>query len=256
MPRTWIDGVETLLTEAEWARSAAAFLGCGFRVVVPSGPVRRDALAAARRQAVGIAELFDAALDEVPWQAADASDDAVEILGGWRHRFRGPAGAQTTQLRSLPSPPQSWHRTSAVRLPCAVNGHSPLTGLPMISGFEESQALRRLAPDTVGLWWNTDAHLVSSTAGPLLLSVGGRWHRPPLGGGTVPHFVWERTAERLGADDLAIDDEVVAAASSLCAIDPLGTVTVVDSVAGSAYAPRDGAPTELISAVKAVLRGN
>lgn len=255
MPRTWVDGLEVVLTEGEWARHAAAFLGCGFRVVIPSGPVRREALDAARGQAVSIAALFDASFDEAPWEAAAASEHPVGIIGGWRHQFRGPAGAQTTMLTSLAQPLQRWRRASGVHLPWALNAHSPLAGLPMVSGLEETQALRTLEPSSVGMWWNTDGQLTSSTAGPLLLPVGGRWHRPPLAGGTVPHFLWERTAERLGADDLAMDDEVVAAASSLCAIDPLGAVTVIDSIAGSAYAPGGESQAELIDAVEAVLRG-
>lgn len=256
MSRTWVDGLETVLTEAEWARRAAAFLGCGFRVVVPSGPVRRDALAATRGQAVSIAALFDASFDEAPWEAADASDDPVEIMGGWRHQFRGPAGAQTTVLTRVPAPPQRWRRASGVRLPWAVNPHSPLAGLPMVSGLEEAQALRTLEPDSVGLWWSTAGRLTSSTAGPLLLRVGGGWVCPPPGGGEVAHHVWNRLTELLAARPLLVDDEVLAAAEALYAIDSQGTVTFADAVAGSAYTPRGESRAGLVSAVEAVLRGN
>lgn len=266
MPRTWVDGVETVLTEAEWARRAAAFLGCGFRVVVPSGPVRAEALADARRQAIRIAELFDATFDEAPWQAAASCEDPVELVGGWRHQFRGPAGASTTRVSKLAERPPSVRHLSSVRLPWALNAHSPMTGLPMISGLEESQAVRALTPDTAGLWWNTDGHLTSSTAGPLLLRMHGEWAHPPLDGGTVPHLVWCRVAEQLAARELPFDDQVVSAprrpptgsrhqergsgvrfhmtSGTLCAVDPLGHVTVLN----------EGTQTdELLSAVDAVL---
>ncbi|WP_110241871.1 hypothetical protein [Nocardioides gilvus] len=233
MPRAWVDGVETVLTDNEWGRHAAAFLGCGFRVVTPAGPVRPAALAAARQQAVRIAELFDATWDEAPWRSAASGAGAIEIVGGWRHQFRGPAGAQTTVIRSVPLPQQQWRRASGVRLPWSLDAHSPVTGLPMISGLEEDQALRTLETDTVGLWWNTDGHLVQSTAGPLLLRVAGAWLRPPAGDGAVPHFVWSRAAELLDARESPVDDKVLAAAEAVHAVDSLGRVVTLRGAAGA-----------------------
>lgn len=244
MPRTWVNGVETVLTESEWARRAAAFLGCGFRVVVPSGPVRTDALADARRQAFRIAELFDATFDEAPWQAAASCEDPVEVAGGWRHQFRGPSGASTTRVSPLSGPTPPFRRLRCTRLPWALDAHSPLAGLPMVSGFEESRALTALGTETAGLWWNTDDHLVSSTAGPLLLRADGTWLVPSLESGTVPHLLWSRAAELLGARALPVDDEILATAESLHAIDPLGNVAALGGDEGS---------VELLDAVGAVL---
>lgn len=205
--RTWREGSEVGCTDEEWALLRAGFLGCGFRVVVPSGPARAGALARSHDLALEVARRVGGRLDEAPWSALAASTDdvALEVTGGWTHRFRAPSGPCHTRVVAWrTNDPHAEPRDAGptrrpgVTLPWRVNADSPLTGLPALSGHHEARAATWLA-GRVGVWRSTGGHLVDTTAGPPLLHTARGWVHPLPEDGTVPHHLWERACLRLGA---------------------------------------------------------
>lgn len=205
--RTWVDGVVVPCSPDAWAQRRAGFLGCGFRVVLPAGPERIPALARAHDLAGEIATRLGAHLDEAPWRALTqdvATAGALEISGGWTHRFRAPLGACATRVAQAPQPGTAPSGTAlpGVILPWRVNEHAPLAGLPAISALHEARALQWLrdrGEGVVGVWLNTAGDLVDTTAGPPLLHIPDGWLHPTAESGTVPHHLWERACADLAA---------------------------------------------------------
>lgn len=232
-PRTWVDGVEVDCSEPEWAVRAAGFLGCGFRLVVPAGPERPGALRRARELAGEVAAAVGGVLDEVPWRQLARTRGAYEVVGGWTHQFRGPVGVCATRVTPLPVGRPKWRAAPGVTLPWAVNEHSPVTGLPTISRHGAAQAARHVAahsPGAVGLWTDSVGCVVDTTAGPPLMLTQEGWRHPTPTRGTVPHHLWERAAELLGAAAGTTPPGVVRAV--LC-VGPDGSVTSLTSVDGT-----------------------
>ncbi|QCX28123.1 hypothetical protein [Nocardioides jishulii] len=229
--RTWVDGVEVTCDADAWDRRVASFLGFGFRLVLPGGPVRPRAAAHARAQVTRLAALLDAEVDEQPWptllEEERESSGAVEVVGGWEHRFRQPPGACSTRVTELSGPTGAARlpgvRTArGVELPWSVNEHSPTVGLPMVSSHGAARARRTLADGEVGLWRNTAGQLVDTTAGtPLVLTAAG-WTTPGKRSGAVWHHVADRVRLGLGAQDRhPTPDEVLA----VVCVDPVGSTT-------------------------------
>lgn len=77
--------------------------------------------------------------------------------------------------------------------------------------------------------------------------------RAPAGDGAVPHFLWSRVAELLEARERPLDDEVVAGAEGVHAIDPLGGVTTVDVAATPGRTADEPLAAELRDALETVL---
>lgn len=202
--RTWRDGAEVDCSGDDWAGRRAGFLGCGFRVVVPTGPHRAAALDRAHALVRDLADRLGAVLDEAPWQVL-AHDDvgaALKVCGGWTHHFRAPLGACSTRVEILSPTVAPAGTPAGVTLPWQVNEHSPLTGLPALSAHHEARAARWLAERDgaeVGLWTNTAGHLVDTTAGTPLLHTSRGWRHPTRDDGVVPHHLWERACAQLDA---------------------------------------------------------
>lgn len=232
---TWVDGDQVDCPSREWAARVAGFLGCGFRVVVPAGPERAGGLRRAHQLADQVASVVGGTLDEEPWRHLEREAGVWEVVGGWTHQFRAPAGACATRITPLPTPDARWRWAPSVTLPWTVNAHSPVTGLPMVSGHDPAAATRHLAehaPGTVGLWTDGEGHLVDTTAGPPLLLTARGWRSPTAAAGTVPHHLWERSALLLGAGERLV---AASQAYALLCVAGDGTVTALTSV--------DGAPT-------------
>lgn len=226
--RTWVDGVEVACDADAWDRRVAGFLGFGFRLVLPGGPARARAAAYARAQVTRLAALLDAEVDEQPWvtllEEERQPSGAVEVVGGWEHRFRQPPGACSTRVTELTGAARlpDVRTARGVELPWSVNEHSPTVGLPMVSSHGAARARRTLADGEVGLWRNTAGQLVDTTAGtPLVLTAAG-WTAPGERSGAVRHHVADRVRLGLGARDRhPTPDEVLA----VVCVDPVGSTT-------------------------------
>ncbi len=237
-PRTWHDGAPVELAEADWLRLVPTFLGVGFAVQVPAHPAAHEHAAAGARR---LAALAGAAYDPAPWTALAGATAPVRVVGGWeRHLVRG-LGAPWTRVTPLAGAPAP-RRGSALVLPWPVSGSAgpagpPAAGLPALSGLAAAQADRWLAErDAVlGLWTDARGAVVASSAGtPWLGTADGVWHRPADGAwsGWLPTHLAERYDVRPGRLDAA----TLAVATSLCALDDLGTLTVATSLDGRALA--------------------
>lgn len=269
--RTWTDGVAVDCSDDEWAALRAGFLGAGFRVVVPSGPDRPAALARARDLAARVAERLRTRLDETPWRhlasevrdpgpgGGSGSGSALEVVGGWTHRFRASSGPCSTRVTAwtvptvptVPTAPTALPGTEGsssapapgVTLPWQVNIASPLTGLPALSGHHEARAEAWLRPGEVGIWSSATTALVDTTAGAPLLRTPRGWLHPVPHDGTVPHHLWERACARLQAD--AWSGELPHDLDAVLCVAPDGRLTHLTALDGVPLSDRPAVDTAL-----------
>lgn len=217
----WCAGRVVSLTEDEWSRTAAAFLGSGFRVCFPAhGP----AVAHARRQVDAVASVLRTSVDPAPWDALDSAP-AYELVGGWEYRLDRTWGPSWTAVTALPLPAVTSRKAAAVELPWAWSSAAPTAGLPMISSLESDLALAH-AGDDVGLWRDHRGLLCSTTAGPpLVQTADGSWLTPDESSGAVRSWAYDEAASRLSARPAPLTREVVAAARTVLAVSDLGVET-------------------------------
>lgn len=255
---TWVDGERVDSSAGEWSARVAGFLGCGFRVVVPAGPERAGALRRAHELAARVASVVGGDLDPEPWRHLIRTSGAREVVGGWTHRFRAPAGECATRITPLPATDPAPRSASAVTLPWTVNTHSPVSGLPMVSRHGETAAARHLverAPGSVGLWTDDGGHLVDTTAGPPLLLTAEGWTCPTATAGTVPHHLWERSADLLRASEGLVAASRAYALLCVAADGAVTTLTAVDGTSTGEGAGSHSAPVQRALAALAVLHG-
>lgn len=195
--------------------SEADFLGCGYRVAVPSPEAADFARAQAR------AVLDRLGIDWAPWPALPSGP--VEVAGGAAYdAARRSFGPVTVRVHPFDTRPPT--TLVAVDLPWTWPSDGPLAGLPTISGLAGTVAERSLAPGTAGLWWNHRGELCTSTAGPLLLRLGDRWVRPDDAAGAVPSWASVRAAEERSARQVVVTREVLARADEVLAVTPAADV--------------------------------
>ena len=214
-PRTWVDGVEQHVTDADWAQRQLTCLGCAYRVVIPADSDNSPAWQWARDRALQVAGRFGATFDEVPWLTPGDPGHAWEVHCVWEHRFRAPLGAATTRVRPL-APPVVLERTArAVPLPFPYGSRSVLAGLSVPHPALEAAAARHLSDVEVevGLWVDHDGEVCTSTAGPLLVRTPDGWTHPRPESGAVPTWTWQQYViergsrpARLAASDLTGPD--------------------------------------------------
>lgn len=217
----WCDGRTVPLGHAEWSRTAASFLGSGFRVRFPAGAA---AAAHARRQVDAVADLLGTPVDPAPWAELDSAP-AYEVAGGWERRLDRGWGPAWTAVQALALPPATTADAEAIDLPWAWSSASPTAGLPMISAIESDLA-RDHARGRVGLWWDHRDRLCSTTAGPPLVQAeDGEWLTPDASSGAVRSWAYDEAARRLDARPAALTREVVATARTVLAVSDLGVET-------------------------------
>lgn len=227
---TWIAGQRQGDEGEVWDKHASAFLGCGYRVVVPShGGV--EALAFARLQADQLSALLDVATDPAPWQVAEslvARGAPLLIEGGWESVFRGPLGPPRTRV-SIGRGPVPERHLPALELPWRVATGSRLSTLPLISTHEHRAALAHLhthrRAGAVGLWRAPDATLVGSTAGAILaVSAEAGWQHAAPSAGVVPSWIATGLAALLESTPTRLEST---AGLHLIAVDPWGSLTLL-----------------------------
>lgn len=226
--RTWVDGVEHPLTEAEWAERLLTCLGCAFRVTVPAGREDDAAWWWARDRARQVADRFGAHFDEEPWREPGDQRLGWEAYGLWEHRFRAPLGAATTRVAALPPLGDDAERTArAVVLPFPYGSRAALAGLSVPLPHEEHLAARHVASRDadVGLWVDHTGELCTSTAGPLLLHTSdGAWLHPRPESGAVPTWSWQALVTARGSHPTLFRPADLATARAW-AVGPTGQVT-------------------------------
>lgn len=201
--------------------TGADFLGCGYRVVVPSPA----ALGFAQDQAQRVLALLG--IGWTPWPALPSGP--VEVTGGASYDAgRRAFGPTRTEVTPLAAPAPTAGPLAAVDLPWWWSSDGPLAGLPDISVLEATVAARHLPPGAVGLWWNHRDELCTSTAGPLLLRLAEGWVHPDAAAGAVPSWAWTLAAAERSAVPARVDRELLRRATAVLAVPPLGDVVRIE----------------------------
>lgn len=221
--RTWVDGVEEPVSDSAWDERRLTSLGCAYRVVVPAGH-GVEAWWWARDRAREVASRFGATFDDEPWSSPGDTHSGWEVHGVWEHRFRAPLGSATTRVRPLPAPTALPRTVRAVRLPFPYGSRSALAGLPVPQPSLDAAA--RQLTGTVGLWFDHDDELCTTTAGPVALRTADGWLHPRPESGTVPTWAWERFVTDRGSRPAKLGPaDLTGADVTAYAVSETGTVT-------------------------------
>ncbi|UMG92077.1 hypothetical protein [Nocardioides sp. TF02-7] len=255
---TWRGGDPVATSAAEWDRRAAGFLGCGFRVVVPTGPPGGPAYRFARAQAERVARRLGLELDPVAWAELANRDGGAVVEGGWEYWPGRPFGPPWTCAARLdaataPEPPVA---VAAVSLPWRWGSTGALAGLPTISRLEAARAERHVAGRGagLGLWFDHRGRLCTTTAGPVVvLAADGRWVRPPEEAGAVTSWTYDEVAAAVAAAPAGLGRAALADARLVCAVGELGDLRAAVSVDGRPCSPDPVALDELRTAVARIL---
>lgn len=196
----WQSGIAHTLTGSDWAGVCSTFLGAGFRVDLPGGSRRPEAVEHEVERVRRVSDLLGTHFSESDWISAARSHPEldIEVVGGWPRTY---AGASTLWVAACLVGEESAPR-EAVLLP-SPRYPGPTSGLPMYSRMRDEVALTAVEADC-GIWADPDGRIIASTAGPLVVErADGTWATGTESSGWLATCV---SLERSATPDLHVDD--------------------------------------------------
>lgn len=230
--RTWHGGRELRSSSVEWAATVSKFMGCGFRVGVPSAAIRSGPVGYAQESAERVADALSTSLDEAAWDDVARTRPPFVVEGGWEYRADGSFGPPWTRVAPGGVTHVAGGTVRSSRLPWTWNSESATAGLSTISTMEADRAERHLKEvgAELGLWFNHREELCMSTAGPLLVKTGMRsWAIPDGGAGLVCNWAFSGVVSLLAPVRRPITLDVLQGSVAVCVVSDLANVLLVKS---------------------------